>query len=176
MRFERGSFGEFFQPTPQNEELLAQRRHWLTVAPQTYAALLPDGIPLLDETLELARAEETLPAGFDSDHSSTRTLHNSVQSVPRHRCLELGAAWEPDFLLLALDSMGNIVLVGGCVCFPSSWSLAEKIGRPIDVIHGIVPGLNAAIGAQIQGFLKKLRPGACWLRANWGLSRSPELN
>ena len=66
MRFERGSFGEFFQPTPQNEELLAQRRHWLTVAPQTYAALLPEGIPLLDETFELARAEKTLPAWFCS--------------------------------------------------------------------------------------------------------------
>src|SRR5205823_30792 len=31
-------------------------------------------------------------------------------------------------------------------------------------------------GNQIHSFLSKLRPGIAWLRANWGLSRSPELN
>jgi hypothetical protein len=67
-------------------------------------------------------------------------------------------------------------LLAGCVCFPSSWKLTEKIGHPIEHIHGVVPGLNAAIGPQIHSFLSKLRPGIAWLRANWGLSRSAELN
>ena len=194
LRFERGSCSEFFRPTSQLEELLAQRRHWLQTAPQSYAALLPDGIPLLEETLDLALAEQTLPPGFCFEQSISPAIHQSSPSdSPSHpstdpkihqpslpaswrRCLELGTAWEPDFLLLKPDAMDQILLVGGCVCFPSSWSLAEKIGRPMDVIHGVVPGLNAAIGNQIQGFLKKLRPGLAWLRANWGLSRSPELN
>jgi heme-dependent oxidative N-demethylase alpha subunit-like protein len=177
LRFERGTFGDFFNPTVRRDELLGQRRHWLQSAPQTYAALLPDGIPLLDETLDLALAEQTLPADFRSPQSTIPSLHHSITPLlHQSTLLDLGRAWEPDFLLLKPDSTGQIVLVGGCVCFPSSWSLAEKIGRPIDAIHGVVPGLNAAIGNQIQGFLKKLRPGVAWLRANWGLSRSPELN
>jgi hypothetical protein len=52
LRFERGSFAEFFRPTAAREKLLAERRHWLQSAPQTYAAFLPDGIPLLKETIE----------------------------------------------------------------------------------------------------------------------------
>ena len=39
-----------------------------------------------------------------------------------------------------------------------------------------MPGLNQQLGRQIEGFLDKIRPGISWERANWGLSRSPELN
>ena len=46
----------------------------------------------------------------------------------------------------------------------------------MEFIHGPVPGLNAQLGRSIDTFLAKLTPGAAWLRHNWGLSRSPELN
>jgi hypothetical protein len=85
-------------------------------------------------------------------------------------------AWEPDFLLLCLGPDAAVRLVGGCVCFPSSWSLEEKIGKPIELVHDVVPGLNSSIGPQIHSFLTKLKPDIAWLRSNWGLSRSPELN
>jgi hypothetical protein len=164
MRFERGPAGEFFRPTAQHEDLISQRRHWLQTDTENCQALLPDGIPLLGETLEFARTEGTLPSALNHQPST-----NNQQ-------LLLGCTWEPDFLLLKLDAEGRMRLLGGCVCFPSSWSLAEKIGHPIETIHGVVPGLNDAIGNQIHSFLSKLRPGVAWLRANWGLSRSPELN
>lgn len=43
-------------------------------------------------------------------------------------------------------------------------------------IHQAVPGLNEALGRQINGFLQKIKPGISWERGNWGLSRSPERN
>jgi hypothetical protein len=67
-------------------------------------------------------------------------------------------------------------LLGGCVCFPSSWSLEEKMGRPLDFIHRVVPGLNEQLGKPIAQFLRRMTPDIAWLRANWGLSRSAELN
>jgi hypothetical protein len=54
--------------------------------------------------------------------------------------------------------------------------LDEKLGQPVEFIHGPVPGLNADLGAAIHKFLAALKPGAASLRHNWGLSRSPELN
>jgi hypothetical protein len=54
--------------------------------------------------------------------------------------------------------------------------LSEKLGQPVEFIHNVVPGLNASLGAAIQTFLAKLKPGIAWQRFNWGLSRSPELN
>jgi hypothetical protein len=167
-RFERSEPREFFKPTSNSEGLLAERRHWLEAAPERYAALLPQGRPLLEETIELARRWEIIDRGFPS-------VPTDPQQSLAH-CLALGGALEPDFLLLKPEASGVPHLFGGVVCFPSSWSLEEKIGKPITAIHGVVPGLNDALGSQINGFLAKLRPGVAWLRNNWGLSRCAELN
>src|SRR5262252_6408546 len=103
-RFERGSISEFFRPTAQREQLLALRRFWLQTAPQTYAALLTEGAPLLEATISLARVEQTL-----SDDSASAF---ASQTAPLQRCLELGMAWEPDFLLLKPDPQNTLRLVG----------------------------------------------------------------
>ena len=166
MRFERGVIAEFFRPSEGHAELISQRRHWLRTAPQTFAALLPEGIPLLDETIDMT-------GGWQIDATFASLKGNKS---PWERCLALGEFLEPDFLLLKPNTDGRFHLLGGCVCFPSSWSLAEKIGQPLDFIHGVVPGLNSQLGNQIHGFLGKIKPGIAWQRTNWGLSRTPELN
>ena len=163
MRFQRGGVAEFFAPTEHHAGLIAERRRWLAESSENYSVLLPEGEPLLEEMIELVR---TWP----------QVLPRPEASTAWDRCRTLGETLEPDFLLLKADVGGAFRLLGGCVCFPSSWSLAEKIGRPLDVIHNVVPGLNAALGSQINSFLAGMKPGIAWLRANWGLSRSPELN
>ena len=95
---------------------------------------------------------------------------------PVQACAWLGGELEPDFLLLRPAAEGGMQLAAGCVCFPSSWGLEEKIGLGMEAIHAVVPGLNSAIGRQIDRFLDRLRPGISWERTNWGLSRSGERN
>src|SRR5690348_7570511 len=109
LRFQRGSFSEFFRPTSDNERLIAERRHWLQTAPQTHAALLVEGVPLLEEAISLGIAGETFPS-------------NEVPSLTRGEdpltsCVSVGISWEPDFLLLRAGEEGHMDLVGGCVCF-----------------------------------------------------------
>ena len=162
MRFERGEPADFFARSDRSEIVLAERRRWLRSDPETYAAILPPGETLLDEAVELAHEWN----GF-----SPRDLTPAWQ-----KCLALGEFWEPDYLLLKSDTDHAIRLYGGCLCAPSSWRLNDKLGQPIEFIHGPVPGLNAHIGAAIHKFLAALKPGAASLRHNWGLSRSPELN
>jgi hypothetical protein len=84
--------------------------------------------------------------------------------------------WEADFLLMKPDDAGVFRLYGGCLCFPSHWDLREKLGLPMADIHAPVPGLNETLGTQIDGFLRRIKPGVSWERANWGLSRTAELN
>jgi hypothetical protein len=167
-RFERADPRAFFGPTELHRDLAAQRRSWLENEAERYAALLPDGEPLLDETIELCREWGVLENEDDSflNHPQQAWL----------RCIALGCSFEPDFLLLRTEASGAARLVGGVVCFPSSWNLKEKIGRPITSIHEVVPGLNESLGPQIHSFLMKLRPGVAWSRSNWGLSRTAELN
>lgn len=165
LRLDRGRPEAFFAPTPAGPGLLAERRHGLATAPARHAALTPAGAPLLQEFLELLQAwpatrPATPPAGTD----------------PAAAVLALGRDLEPDWLLLAPEGAGAFHLRAGCVCFPSSWSLEEKMGQPLEAIHGVVPGLNTQVGRPIAGFLQRLAPGVAWQRANWGLSRSPARN
>ncbi len=168
MGLRRGSATEFFQPTAQHDSLVAERRHWLRREPKTYSTFLPSSAALLDECIALAREWRSITP----EQQASATALGAAQDSG----LRLGEIWEPDFVLLRADAAGQFQLVGGCVCFPSSWSLAEKIGQPMEFIHGPVPGLNAQLGRSINAFLAKLTPGTTWLRHNWGLSRSPELN
>ena len=162
MRFECGEQADFFARSARSEIVLAERRHWLRGDPNAYAAILLPGEALLDEVVELAREWN----GFAPPELTTAS----------QKCLALGEFWEPDYLLLKSDADRAIRLYGGCLCAPSSWRLTDKLGQPIEFIHGPVPGLNAHIGAAIHKFLDALKPGAASLRHNWGLSRTPELN
>jgi hypothetical protein len=155
MRFRRGEVADFFRNSARNQSLLAERRKWLSENPERYAASLPEAEPLLSEVSRLARAV-------------------GVSATPN--ILDLGRNWEPDLLILRVEPNAQPKLVAGCVCFPSSWSLEEKVGHPLDFIHKPVTTLNEQFASPIQQFMARMKPGISWERINWGLSRSAELN
>lgn len=96
----------------------------------------------------------------------------SVHHVRSFR--ELGAVWEPDFVLLRRDESEKVI--GGCVCFPTGWSLAEKQNQKVSIVHGAVPGLNAQLGSSVEQFFARLKPGECYQRSNWSLTSSTQMN
>jgi hypothetical protein len=165
MRFQRGQIPEFFDVPAERAVVLAERRRWLAEAPRRYSGLLPGGEALFMEMCELLSVTHSSSSGPGEDGMDAE-----------ERLRQLGGRMDVDFLLLAQDSAQRLRLLGGCVCFPSSWSLAEKLGEPVETIHEVVPGLNGQLGVPIATFLRRLGPGITWLRANWGLSRSAELN
>jgi hypothetical protein len=161
MRFSRGNPAEFFSPTNHHGGIQAERQKWLRESPENHAAILPEGIPLLEEASHVAgKWNGFVPAG---KATSENLLH------------QLGGFWEADFLLLK-PCEGGIRLVGGCLCFPSHWRLRDKLGGTMEFIHAPVPGLNAVLGPAISKFLLALKPDVASLRFNWGLTRTPELN
>ena len=152
----RGEPAEFFRTRDKSGRILAERARWLAENPARYAALLPEGEPLLAELAELGEKDWGLPRA------------TSVHA--------LGAVLEPDFLLLSPDAAGAFRLRGGALCFPTGWALEEKLGHTLDFIHGVVPGLNPALASPIHQFLAKLKPGVAFQRDNWGLVANDELN
>ena len=161
MRFRRGEIREFFANSSSDNATLRERRKWLNESPEEFASVLPAGVSLLDEAVALAESLD-IPVGR--------------QESPMKTCVQLGRVWAPDILLLRPVEDSQPCLVAGCVCFPSSWSLAEKMGRPLDAIHEPVPTLNAQFSIPVKQFLSRMKPGISWERINWGLSRSSELN
>lgn len=147
---------EYFQNRPGNEAVLEGRRRWFAQEPEIYAACEPGSEAAVAEAITFARS---LNPGLAAD---------SLRS--------LGAAWEPDFLLLRQNDGGEFRLVAGCVCFPSHWALREKMGHPLAAIHAPVPTLNSSLGPKIDTFLGNLRADSAWERWNWGLAPSAERN
>lgn len=163
----RGEPAAFFQPR-QDRSVLEQRRRAIEENPGACLGLLHGGELLVEEAIECFAAWAVL--------SQEDRAHLAGEPASFHRLRVLGEKVEPDLLLLAPRLDGRMHLLAQCVCFPSSWFPAEKLGRPMDLIHEPAPGLNHTLGAQIDVFLARIRPGAAWLRSNWGLSASPELN
>jgi hypothetical protein len=155
---------EFFALRDSSGSLLAERRHWLAADPAKYAAILPEGEPALREFAHAASRWPGTPAV------------SLTASYPVDCLRQLGGALEPDILFLSADPGGQFRLRGGALCFPTGWALDEKLGHTMDFIHGVVPGLNAALGGPIHQFLSRLKPGAAFLRDNWGVTATQELN
>ncbi len=162
MKFRKGVISDFYGNSEQHERLIEERRKWLTADEVKYFDLDDLGVPYVQPVIDVAFKDALQPA------------NKPLQ--PRELFRLLAETIEPDFLLLAPDPDGILKLFGGSVCFPSFWALEQKMRRPLDLIHGPVPGLNMALASQINRFLKNIRPGISWERTNWGLSRSAELN
>lgn len=157
MGLRRGSAQEFFAETADHDAILQERSALIDAFPQRHIALSTDGEEVLREffaVMDLSIEDEA-----------------PIESMTR-----IGRILEPDVLLLRREGGGPLRLVGGALCFPSSWSLEEKMGHTLEAIHQPVPGLNDQIGRPIDTFLAGMKPGSAWLRSNWGLSRFPDRN
>jgi hypothetical protein len=156
-----GELSEFFQPRDPHGQILAERGRWLSETPSAYAALQPAAHAPLRETIELAQSLGAIvPQG----------------PTPWDQLLSLGRVWEPDFVWMVPTDAATWALAGGAVCFPSSWSMPEKLGQPLSEIHTPVPGLNPALEKQIDTFLNRMQPGQAWFRENAGFSRDNQRN
>ncbi|MDX1962392.1 MAG: DUF3445 domain-containing protein [Pirellulales bacterium] len=156
-----GNVEAFFARRDPTDAVRRERAHWLDEDPEKYAALTDAAHSPLRETVELAQ-----------------TLGVSINPAlpPWAQLLELGRGWEADFAWMHPDDKGDHRLIGGVVCFPSSWALRDKLQRTMSETHHPVPGLNAELDSKIETFFARMSPGVAWLRENAGYSRVPDLN
>ena len=181
----QGDAKDFFLWSDRATIELAERKHWLSTDPQRYARLAPGGEPIANEWIESIRSWPQFRL------SSSDFWSNSIDSLQRMKWIS--GCLEPDFVLLASnpsmsaestdasqlhsDDRDKVFrVIGGCVCFPSSWSLPDKMLQPVQAVHQPVPQLNAALGVQIDRLISHLRPGKCLIRSNWSVCSVPELN
>lgn len=155
IRMRRDEAGAFYRSHDPSGELLRKRREWLDRAPELCVVSSNAGERLANEAWNQA------------------VEWGLVKDEPERSIEGLGRRWEADFIFLDAETFR---LAGGCVCFPSSWSLQESVGRSLEEVHDLVPGLNPAIGDKIRRFLERLAPGQAFLRENWGMTRTGHLN
>jgi hypothetical protein len=81
----------------------------------------------------------------------------------------LGRQVQEDLLLMDGTREG-LPMMAGQLCFPSMWSLEEKMGRSLLDIHAPVPGFGAKLGAATTRLMEGLKPGRTVTRCNWAIT------
>jgi len=124
------------------------------------------------EALELLAAH--LPARFPQTY---RREGSALRVLPGDRLVAFGG--EPalltasrlvqEDLLLMRRCEGGWRLVAGSLCFPSTWVLAEKLGRDMDAIHGPVPGYAGKMAGTIARIFDNLKVEQPVERLNWSI-------
>lgn len=67
------------------------------------------------------------------------------------------------------------ILTAAVLCFPASWTLAEKIGRPLTAIHTPVAPYDAGMAKRVQRLFDHLRDDTPLWRQNAMIYRDPDL-
>jgi len=62
-------------------------------------------------------------------------------------------------------------LQAACVCFPSRWNLASKLGTTLDDIHRPVPSYDVELSRPTNAFFERLKPSRSFWRLNWNTDR-----
>lgn len=97
----------------------------------------------------------------DLKHPGRHPLERAARLVAEDLCLlASGASGTPHRLLAA------------CVCFPSRWLLADKIGQGLAAIHGPVPFYPEHLAGAMDKLFANLRPGMILQRSNWTIHDS----
>ncbi|PRY90178.1 heme-dependent oxidative N-demethylase family protein [Donghicola tyrosinivorans] len=95
-------------------------------------------------------------------------------SVP---LLTLGQISQADYCILQKpESSDEHILTAAILCFPSSWMLSEKAGRPLTDIHIPVPQYDAELAKRVQRLFDGVQVGRPLWRANTLWHSNPTLH
>lgn len=159
---------------------MAERRRLLAVRHGDVFATLPGSEAARQEVLDVL-AELLLrrfPAWFSRDGATLRNHLTGetwdLADLPHDPLEVAGRLVQEDLCLLRLTPEGP-VLDAAVLCFPSRWSLAEKLGQPLATIHTRVPFYADRLAKPVDRLMPNLRDGKMVVRLNWGMTDDPAL-
>ncbi len=163
------------QPVPEGEWLIvdevfaaqmAERKRLVAEERDKVIAGLPGSGAAAAELLEVVLAE--LSARPEFEVSDTGVIRPDGVSVPLDASdpwATLGLLVQEDFCLMEQRAEEH-VLTAAVLCFPSSWTLSEKLGRPLTGIHDPVRVYDDDVARRVQRLFDGIRVGAPLWRVN----------
>jgi hypothetical protein len=124
---------------------------------ETVLAHLPDGY-------RRGAGQVTRPDGVVIDLASDSALVVAARLVQEDLCL-----------LQKPQGADEHVLSAAVLCFPASWTLAEKIGRPLTAIHTPVAPYDDVLAPRVQRLFDAIQPDRPLWRQNALLYADPAL-
>ncbi|MFZ7093384.1 heme-dependent oxidative N-demethylase family protein [Primorskyibacter sp. 2E233] len=152
---------------------LAEKARLLSEARGKVLWLDPQAQPVAEELL--SEVLKALPQGFARDGDTVLCPDGRrVQPDWSDPLGTLGHLVQEDFCLLVKEGDEH-VLRGALLCFPASWMLAEKAGRPLIGIHDPVASYDASIAKRVQRLFDGIQVGRPLWRFNALWYAEPDL-
>ncbi len=81
-----------------------------------------------------------------------------------------------DFCIMLPDAAsGEYRLAAAILCFPARWLLAEKMGRPLTIIHDAVPDYDDDLARRVNRVFEAVRSDRPLVRVNWTVHPTAKL-
>lgn len=162
-------------------DYLAEKDRLIAAIPDLVFAAEPDTGDAQAEVLRLVvehvsgNAATLFPVQREHDIAAARLEKFHAAGSPEP-ALQIAARLVQEDLVLMRRGPDGWRLAAASLCFPSSWSLREKFGRPIHEIHAPVPGFQA--GTRNAGLIERMfdkLQGQAVQRHNWSIAVDPSL-
>lgn len=152
--------GDWLRRDERYAEQMALRDRLIAERRGDVIALLPEGEAPARELLAVVRAE----VGATED----RYLRPDGVTVGIDESDPLGSLarlCQEDFAIMVAGEAEHW-FAGGVICFPSRWTLAQKIGRPLTGIHTPVEEYDYGMARRVQRLFDCVRVGQPLVRWN----------
>jgi hypothetical protein len=129
----------------------------------------------VDELLEMLVAHLKTVDGYLVSSKGVMRPDGVLVPLDKWPAIEtIGRLGQQDFCVLT-KQCDEHVLQAAALCFPASWRLDEKIGRPMVAIHEPVDNYSVVMAKKVQKMFDLMRPEQPLWRANCLIYSDPDL-
>ena len=150
------------------DRLVADRAH-------DVLACLPGAEPAARECLALVLGHLKADPGYRMGTASVTRPDGVPVTLGKAAPMATLARLVQSDICILHPGEGGHVLTAAALCFPASWTLAEKLGQPMDRIHDPVAAYDTGLARRVQRIFDQLRPGHVIARSNLLLYDDPDL-
>ena len=161
---------KLIEVTEHYRDEIDQKREQLASAIHEYACVPSELHDIQAEAVEflLTHCEHLL--------DGKNRLTNETMDTRLPPLLSIALHVQEDLVILRNDPENDFPIIAGVVCFPSGWSLPDKLGRGILGVHEPVPDFNSILGAPTQNLMARLKIKRPVWRMNWGIRPTRQLD
>jgi hypothetical protein len=155
---------------------MAERDRLFAEEPDLVHGLMEDARPAAEELYRLILSRLADVPGYQiGPNTAVRPDGVTVPLNPAMPMLTVGRLVQEDLCLMQKQGDEH-VLTAAALCFPASWWLPEKLGRPLMGIHVPVPDYTDDIARRVQRLFDAIRVEQPLWRANALVYRDPTLH